>query len=36
MVSLEEDKVTVQPDIKVIKRDGRLVNFDSTKSIVLY
>ncbi|MFF1203454.1 anaerobic ribonucleoside-triphosphate reductase [Streptococcus pyogenes] len=31
MVSLEEDKVTVQPDIKVIKRDGRLVNFDSTK-----
>ncbi|HHJ9710164.1 TPA: anaerobic ribonucleoside-triphosphate reductase, partial [Streptococcus pyogenes] len=22
---------TVQPDIKVIKRDGRLVNFDSTK-----
>ncbi|VHD82369.1 anaerobic ribonucleoside-triphosphate reductase [Streptococcus pyogenes] len=31
MVSLEEGKVTVQPDIKVIKRDGRLVNFDSTK-----
>lgn len=31
MVSLEKDKVTVQPDIKVIKRDGRLVNFDSTK-----
>ncbi|VGR79620.1 anaerobic ribonucleoside triphosphate reductase [Streptococcus pyogenes] len=31
MVSLEEDKMTVQPDIKVIKRDGRLVNFDSTK-----
>ncbi|HEQ1096031.1 TPA: anaerobic ribonucleoside-triphosphate reductase [Streptococcus pyogenes] len=31
MVSLEEDKVTVQPDIKVIKRDGRLVNFDSIK-----
>ncbi|MFB0666506.1 anaerobic ribonucleoside-triphosphate reductase [Streptococcus pyogenes] len=31
MVRLEEDKVTVQPDIKVIKRDGRLVNFDSTK-----
>ncbi|MGS7260778.1 anaerobic ribonucleoside-triphosphate reductase [Streptococcus pyogenes] len=31
MLSLEEDKVTVQPDIKVIKRDGRLVNFDSTK-----
>ncbi|HEP1350395.1 anaerobic ribonucleoside-triphosphate reductase [Streptococcus pyogenes] len=31
MVSLEENKVTVQPDIKVIKRDGRLVNFDSTK-----
>ncbi|VHG53824.1 anaerobic ribonucleoside triphosphate reductase [Streptococcus pyogenes] len=31
MVSLEEDKVTAQPDIKVIKRDGRLVNFDSTK-----
>ncbi|HIB3448261.1 TPA: anaerobic ribonucleoside-triphosphate reductase [Streptococcus pyogenes] len=31
MVSLEEDKVTVQPDIKVIKRDGRLVNFDNTK-----
>ncbi|HER0059744.1 TPA: anaerobic ribonucleoside-triphosphate reductase [Streptococcus pyogenes] len=31
MVSLEEDKVTVQPDIKVIKRDGRLANFDSTK-----
>lgn len=31
MASLEEDKVTVQPDIKVIKRDGRLVNFDSTK-----
>ncbi|HEP7137600.1 TPA: anaerobic ribonucleoside-triphosphate reductase [Streptococcus pyogenes] len=31
MVSLEEDKVTVQPDIKVIKRDSRLVNFDSTK-----
>lgn len=31
MISLEEDKVTVQPDIKVIKRDGRLVNFDSTK-----
>ncbi|HEP1357066.1 anaerobic ribonucleoside-triphosphate reductase [Streptococcus pyogenes] len=31
MVSLEEDKVIVQPDIKVIKRDGRLVNFDSTK-----
>ncbi|HHJ7845135.1 TPA: anaerobic ribonucleoside-triphosphate reductase, partial [Streptococcus pyogenes] len=30
-LSLEEDKVTVQPDIKVIKRDGRLVNFDSTK-----
>lgn len=23
--------MTVQPDIKVIKRDGRLVNFDSTK-----
>ncbi|VHF56627.1 anaerobic ribonucleoside-triphosphate reductase [Streptococcus pyogenes] len=31
MLSLEEDKVTVQPNIKVIKRDGRLVNFDSTK-----
>ncbi|HHJ7665953.1 TPA: anaerobic ribonucleoside-triphosphate reductase [Streptococcus pyogenes] len=31
MVSLEEGKVTVQPNIKVIKRDGRLVNFDSTK-----
>ena len=31
MITLEEDKVVVQPDIKVIKRDGRLVNFDATK-----
>ncbi len=30
MIDLEE-KVFVQPDIKVIKRDGRLVNFDTTK-----
>ncbi|MGT2933697.1 anaerobic ribonucleoside-triphosphate reductase [Streptococcus catagoni] len=27
----EEDRVIVQPDIKVIKRDGRLVNFDTGK-----
>ncbi|RLV15993.1 anaerobic ribonucleoside-triphosphate reductase [Streptococcus iniae] len=27
----DNEKVIVQPDIKVIKRDGRLVNFDTTK-----
>ncbi|HEK9097466.1 anaerobic ribonucleoside-triphosphate reductase [Streptococcus equi] len=31
MITLEKDKVIVQPAIKVIKRDGRLVNFDATK-----
>lgn len=31
MITLEKDKVIVQPAIKVIKRDGRLVNFDETK-----
>lgn len=31
MITLEEDKVLIQPEIKVIKRDGRLVNFDTTK-----
>ncbi|EHI70460.1 anaerobic ribonucleoside-triphosphate reductase [Streptococcus ictaluri] len=31
MITLEENKVLIQPDIKVIKRDGRLVSFDSTK-----
>lgn len=31
MITLEEDKVLIQPEIKVIKRDGRLVNFDATK-----
>ncbi|HEK9349760.1 TPA: anaerobic ribonucleoside-triphosphate reductase [Streptococcus equi subsp. equi] len=30
-MTLEKDKVIVQPAIKVIKRDGRLVNFDATK-----
>ncbi|RLV41293.1 anaerobic ribonucleoside-triphosphate reductase [Streptococcus iniae] len=27
----DNEKVIVQPDIKVIKQDGRLVNFDTTK-----
>lgn len=31
MITLEKDKVIVQPAVKVIKRDGRLVNFDATK-----
>ncbi|WP_368385854.1 anaerobic ribonucleoside-triphosphate reductase, partial [Streptococcus dysgalactiae] len=31
MITLKEDKVLIQPEIKVIKRDGRLVNFDATK-----
>lgn len=31
MITLEKDKVIVQSAIKVIKRDGRLVNFDATK-----
>ncbi|MGT2935579.1 anaerobic ribonucleoside-triphosphate reductase [Streptococcus castoreus] len=31
MITREENNVVVQPDIKVIKRDGRLVNFDATK-----
>lgn len=31
MIILEKEKVTVNPDIKVIKRDGRMVTFDSSK-----
>ena len=31
MITLEKEKVTVNPDIKVIKRDGRMVAFDSSK-----
>ena len=31
MITLEKEKVTVNPDIKVIKRDGRMVTFDSSK-----
>ena len=31
MITLEKEKVTINPDIKVIKRDGRMVVFDSSK-----
>ena len=31
MITLEKEKVTTNPDIKVIKRDGRMVVFDSSK-----
>ena len=31
MITLEKEKVTVNPDIKVIKRDGRMVTFNSSK-----
>ena len=34
MITLEKEKVTVNPDIKVIKRDGRMVAFDSSKILV--
>ncbi|KPJ23061.1 anaerobic ribonucleoside-triphosphate reductase [Streptococcus phocae subsp. phocae] len=31
MIRLENEKITIPTDIKVIKRDGRLVTFDATK-----
>lgn len=30
-MTYENEKIITQPDIKVIKRDGRLVSFDTTK-----
>ena len=31
MITLEKEKIVAQPTVKVIKRDGRSVNFDSDK-----
>ena len=31
MITLEKEKIAAQPTVKVIKRDGRSVNFDSDK-----
>ena len=36
MITLEKEKVTINPDIKVIKRDGRMVVFDSSKIQVFF
>ena len=36
MITLEKEKVTINPDIKVIKRDGRMVVLIQVKYMKLF